>query len=355
MRFLNFLLLLLLTPLLSAQDSTLNTLPTLVNEPLRIGVIEIPPYIFKTDAANWAGISLDLWRQVAETLQLQYELVEIADSDQLVDHLRAGTIDVSLYTAMTAQNDSLMDFAPAYHHTSLGIALPKQNKILQLMRALFTPRFLKIVGWLTLLLLIVGIIIWLLERNNNEEDFGDRSILKGIGAGFWWAGVTMTTIGYGDKAPRTIGGRIVAMLWMLVAIGISATLTAAIVSVLGTKNSISFPNELKDKKIGVLQNSPASTFLDKANINYRTYKEVLAGMKAVDSKELDFFVHSTTALRHLYSKNSELQLTIQKTGAHPHAYTFAVATNSPLREPLSRAVLRKIMSKEWRQRIQDYQ
>jgi voltage-gated potassium channel len=46
----------------------------------------------------------------------------------------------------------------------------------------------------------------------------------------WWAVVTVTTVGYGDIYPRTVGGRIVAMLLMLVGIGFISVLTATIAS-----------------------------------------------------------------------------------------------------------------------------
>jgi voltage-gated potassium channel len=47
----------------------------------------------------------------------------------------------------------------------------------------------------------------------------------------WWAIVTVTTVGYGDKFPVTAGGRVVACVLMLVGIGLIGTLTATVASV----------------------------------------------------------------------------------------------------------------------------
>jgi voltage-gated potassium channel len=45
--------------------------------------------------------------------------------------------------------------------------------------------------------------------------------------GVWWAVTTVTTLGYGDLAPRTDAGRVIAIIIMLVGIGFIAILTAA--------------------------------------------------------------------------------------------------------------------------------
>jgi voltage-gated potassium channel len=45
--------------------------------------------------------------------------------------------------------------------------------------------------------------------------------------GVWWAISTVTTVGYGDLAPSTDGGRVIAMVVMFVGIGFIAILTAA--------------------------------------------------------------------------------------------------------------------------------
>jgi voltage-gated potassium channel Kch len=63
------------------------------------------------------------------------------------------------------------------------------------------------------LLTVTGALIWLAERRHNEEQFR-RDPAAGIGNGIWWSAVTMTTVGYGDKAPVTLAGRVIALVWM---------------------------------------------------------------------------------------------------------------------------------------------
>ena len=66
----------------------------------------------------------------------------------------------------------------------------------------------QVVMALSFVLLLAAFGVWLFERKANAEQFGG-SPARGLGAAFWWSAVTMTTVGYGDKAPQTKGGRLV--------------------------------------------------------------------------------------------------------------------------------------------------
>ena len=50
-------------------------------------------------------------------------------------------------------------------------------------------------------------------------EFGINPNLQSVGDAFWWAVVTMTTTGYGDIYPITVGGRIVAVFLMFTGLG----------------------------------------------------------------------------------------------------------------------------------------
>jgi voltage-gated potassium channel len=80
---------------------------------------------------------------------------------------------------------------------------------------------LYIVAITSLLILVGGGCLSILEPETVKGGYGD---------GIWWAIVTATTVGYGDIAPTTLPGRLIAVLLMLVGIGLMSTLAASITS-----------------------------------------------------------------------------------------------------------------------------
>ena len=59
-----------------------------------------------------------------------------------------------------------------------------------------------------------------------EED------IHSISEGIWWAIVTTTTVGYGDMAPATPLGRLIAILLMMVGIGCIGMITGSVATYL---------------------------------------------------------------------------------------------------------------------------
>ncbi len=73
-------------------------------------------------------------------------------------------------------------------------------------------------------------------KGSNIHDYPDA---------LWWAIVTVTTVGYGDRYPVTEGGRVVAAVLMLVGIGLIGVLTATVASVFVKEHTDANKEEFK--------------------------------------------------------------------------------------------------------------
>lgn len=74
----------------------------------------------------------------------------------------------------------------------------------------------------------------------------EGSNIQSVQDAFWWALVTMTTVGYGDLYPVTSEGRLVAACLMITGIGLFGTLTAYLASTVLRKDAEAEEQELKE-------------------------------------------------------------------------------------------------------------
>ena len=63
------------------------------------------------------------------------------------------------------------------------------------------------------------------------EEYAKGTNIHSYSDALWWAIVTVTTVGYGDRFPVSEGGRAVAVILMLLGIGLIGVLTATVASV----------------------------------------------------------------------------------------------------------------------------
>ncbi len=86
-------------------------------------------------------------------------------------------------------------------------------------------RFALICLFIGCLILFSSFLIWLLEREGQEEN-----TIRSLWDGIWWAIVTITTVGYGDKFPITHYGRIVGLVLIIVGFSSLSVFTGLIAS-----------------------------------------------------------------------------------------------------------------------------
>lgn len=277
---------------------------------LRVGIAGNAPFYFtENNSSKPEGISIEIWEQIAEEKDWNYQYESFNSVNEALESLKARKLDVVVGpVSINSQRVEHFRFSQPFYQSSLAIAYQKGSfSIWNLVKMLFSYKLLIAIGIFLIILTIVGTMLWLAERKASPDQFPAEPA-KGIGTGMWLAIVTMSTTGYGDKAPITLAGRIIAGTWMIVSIISATSMVAGIASVLTFSNfqgtTINNIEQLNGKKVASVSGSPSIDFLKEYNVNTVKVSNLSAAMKKLNEKKVDAVVYDRPQLMY-YLMNHE--------------------------------------------------
>jgi len=325
---------------------------------LLVGTKVAPPFAMKDKEGHWEGISIELWDLIAKRLGLVYRFEE-RTLKTLLDGVESRQLDVGIAAiTITADRENRFDFSHSYYTTGLSIAIPKKDTEgwWALLKGFFSYEMFVLVSALAGILLLIGTVTWLVERKRNPETFHPHPI-RGIAGGIWWAAVTMTTVGYGDMTPKTLGGRLIALFWMFASLLLVSSIIAGVASTLTVAKMdhlITGPEDLARGNIASIEHSVSDKYLRSRRIYPIYYESVEAGLAALKAGKADAMVYDAPLLQ--YTIKEKFAETLMMTDAlfENQNYGIAFPEGSPLRESVNRVMLETIHSVEWERILHKY-
>lgn len=333
---------------------------SIAQDSLRIGYVNSAPFIFEDNNTLQGPISW-LWFNVVEDNNFHCEYVHL-ESNELIQQLNNGKIDLALYPlTITSNRSKLIDFSAPFYLAHSGLITKEVSawgRFKEYAESFFSLNFFRALGTLFLILFIFGFLTWRFERKENTQEFGGG--MKGLWSGFWWAAVTMTTVGYGDKSPRTTGGRVVALIWMFTAIIIISSLTASLTSSLTVTELKSNSNEIenfKKRKIATVQSSSTHEWMkDNFYNDVKLFQRKEDLLPSLMKNEVDAVAYDLPLLKEMIKKDTINKFKVLPLIYNPQYYAIGVKPdlNDSLLNEINISMLRHTESLEWKVVLAEY-
>jgi polar amino acid transport system substrate-binding protein len=325
---------------------------------LVIGTKVAPPFAMKAEDGTWRGISIDLWRRIANQTHMRYKFQETT-LNGLTEGVADGSLDAGLAAlTVTGPRRQVVDFTQPFYSTGLGIAVARDAGITwwPIVGSLFSLGFLRAVGVLLTISLGVGVGLWFVERRHNEYFGADR---RGLGSSVWWSAVTMTQSGSaaGEKVPVTLPGRLLAILWMVASVIVIASFTAALTSQLTLKQlrgTVHGEADLRDVRVAAIADTETAEYLGRERIPYQVFADAEAGLSALQKGQIDALVYDRPLLLWLVNRRFSGSLRVLNTTFDPQVYAIALPQGSELRMSIDLALLDVTRSTWWQETLFAY-
>ena len=164
----------------------------------------------------------------------------------------------------------------------------------------------------------------------------------GVWEGIWWAAVTVTTVGYGDRTVKDVIGRIMAIFWMFAGLFLVANFTATITAELTTnqlQSAINGVDDLRGKRVATVSGTTGAAYLRENQIPYHGVAEIEEAYALLENGEMDAIVYDAPVLHYYVATSGNPFLEVVGPLLRPEDYGIALPAGSPYREEINRALL----------------
>ncbi len=321
---------------------------------LTVGIYHNPPFVIKTGNNDFEGLSIELWENIARSANLTFRYEQYSDYIGILKRLEYKEIDLTINPMdVNASRVNKFDVTQPYFISSIGVAIPYLNRspFAVFISNIFSMAFFEIIVLLILVIFVFGFILWLVERKHNKFQF--RPGLLGLFDGLWWSAVTMTTVGYGDKAPKSNLGKAIAVIWMFTAVIIISSFTASIASTLtitGLQTDIKNAEDIRlVENISVVGATNGESYLVQENIPVsKTYASPIIALRALAKKENDVFLYDRTVLQYYINRLSlDEKVKLLPFTLKENYQSFMLPKNHPAFDLINVGLMKEIKKEGW--------
>jgi len=306
---------------------------------LTVGVSGSEPFVV-LNGAKPRGIAVEIWQSVAAQAGWRYKFRQFPSVPDAMHAIRDGQLDVAVGPiTITAERVAYSRFSQPFFASHLAILSRAESPTLwQRIAPFFSESFFFAVGGLLTILAFVGTLIWLSERRIPDSHF-PRSPIQGIGCGIWFAVVTMSTVGYGDMAPRTLFGRAITGAWIIVSFIAATSLVAGIASTLtltGLNTAvIATADQLRGRDVAVLAESPGESFAGRYGARLHGVPSLPGMVALLQNRTADAVVFDRPQLQFFLRVHSPNGVSLGAVDYERQHYAFALPLRSELQHDLN--------------------
>jgi ABC-type proline/glycine betaine transport system substrate-binding protein/ABC-type amino acid transport substrate-binding protein len=292
--------------------STGDRVPVPAAKVLRVVTKRFEPFVIYQDT-EYSGFSIELWEKIAQSLSLEYELYGVNTIAKLLDEVERGAADVAIAgISITSKREQVLDFSHAFFETGLQIMVREGSGsilyevISKVFSVIFSRELFYGAAFFFIILIIASHIIWALERRHNPQF--PAHYPQGLWHSIWWAVVTVTTVGYGDKTPKGAVGRLFGVVWILAGYFVFAYFTASVTTTATVQELhgiIDGPQDLFGKQVATVEKSTAAEYLTGQGISVVLFENIDKAYPLLESGKVDAIVYDAPVLQHHASKKEK--------------------------------------------------